>query len=475
MESSFKVKRVMTDMEVKLQKKLLGRSTNIVTQSGHKGTRPSNIFGLYLQEFSDLVSENLKFYFECSRMGVNFFKALLFEDISQKDLHIGALIQSRKLPVLRKLRHTNIEDMIVCNWKEGKDFLVENFKKKNLMFINFIADIIDAQLSGVAIFEKKFTPENGRVWLSQIPKIPAHLYVYDDKENKYTFVAPQDNDVMKMRAIGAQFQTEIDISKISSIELADIKKIEVHGFDGSNPNGFENGVVRSIIWGYFFKSFTLKDWAIFLELYAIPARVGKYDAYSGMSQPELDMFTEMVENFGSAMWAVINKENSIELLEHNKTATSDVFEKFIEYWDTKTSIRILGQNLTTQVIKEGTRAASEIHYQVKEEIVDADTTLVENTINELMADILKLNFANIPEYPQFRFPLTKSVQEQKERSGIYVDLKTLGYRPTKENLEAEFGVELEEVSEDIREPRSDYTDRLLTEIYFSEFNRINNA
>lgn len=432
--------------------------------SGSRSKRPKNIFNLYSAEFGDLDSDRMLFYVETARKGMFFFKYLLFDDMRRRDLHTGGLLQKRKLSILGKLRHTKLEDLIHCDWKEGKDFLLANFRKKSVMFPNFLSDILEAQFQGVAIFEKDFIMSAAKVMLDKIRLLPGHLYLYDDITDEYKFLDPMNNDVLLNRAAGATSVDDLDFGMLNTIEIPAVKLLEVHGYDGNNANGFMNGFTDSMIYANFVKSLSFKDWNIFLEIYGLPPRLGKYDDMV-MDENSYRLFEEAVENFGNNYWAVINKNHEIELKDFNKTGSSLVYKTFVDHVETKQSIRVLGQNLTTQVTTEGTRAASETHHSVEEDILDSDILLLENTVNELMMDLLRLNFTNIPEEPSFKIPVAKNVADLEIKSRIYLNLKTVGYTPPVEILESEFGTQLEEVQP---ETPAQFTDKLINDIWHTQ-------
>ena len=402
----------------------------------------SNIYSLYSEEFSSLSIERLKYYFECSRLGMNFWKSLLFEEIRKRDLHISGVIQTRKRTIMSQLRNKTLDQLVTSEWDEGKKFIMDNFA--GIKFVNFLSDIIEAEIQGVSTFEKIFKFDKGKLYLSQIPLIPNHLLLYDDINDVYQYLDAGSNDAMALRTVGTtSFLDRIDLSRISTIEIAPEKLLEVHSLDGNSQNGFQNGMIDSLIWCYFFKSFTLKDWAIFLELYAMPARIGKYDSLMTNKQ-DYDNFAKAVENFGSLYWAVINKDNDIDLVDSNKTASSQVYETFINYWDTKASIRVLGNNITAEVQKHGSNAALQTAKSISDEIANSDILLVEDTVNALIESLIRLNYANPPEIPKFKFPIEKSLADLQMKSQIYVNLASIGFKPVKESVEEEFDIELED-------------------------------
>lgn len=401
----------------------------------------SQVYSLYTEEFSQLTIDRLKYYFECARLGMNFWKSLLFEELRKRDLHIGGILQTRKRIIMSQLRNKTLQQLISGEWKEGRQFILDNFS--GIGFPNFLSDIIEAEIQGVSVFEKIFQYKNGKMYLKDIPLVPNHLLLYDDINDEYKFLDEKGNDAMMLRTEGIGYQDRIDISRLSTVDVPPEKLLEVHSLDGNSQNGFLNGMTDSLMWCYFFKSFSIKDWSIFLELYAMPARIGKYDSLM-TNKKDFDNFCKAVENFSSLYWAVINKDNSIELLDSNKTASSQVYDTFIGYWDNKASIRVLGNNITAEVSKFGSNAALETAHAISSEIADSDILLVEATVNKLIKDLINLNYSNPAEYPEFKFPIEKSLTDLETKSRIYVNLNSIGYKPIKEEIENEFDVKLED-------------------------------
>lgn len=74
-----------------------------------------------------------------------------------------------------------------------------------------------------------------------------------------------------------------------------------------------SGLARLAAWAFLFKSYTLKDWMAFLEVYGMPLRVGKYGASS--SQAERRVLIQAVRDLSSDAAAIIPKEMEIEFIE----------------------------------------------------------------------------------------------------------------------------------------------------------------
>jgi phage gp29-like protein len=195
-------------------------------------------------------------------------------------------------------------------------------------------------------------------------------------------------------------QDRIDISEISLEDIDPVKILEVHSLDGNAQNGFLNGCIDSLIWAFLFKNYGLKDWSIYIERFATPSVIAKYPPL--MSKADKDMLMNAVRNFGHLFKAVIPDNAVIEFgSDQTKSQTSDVFERYIDYWNTELSIRVLGQTGTTNKLDKGSYGAIEALEAVRNDVVRADLIMVEAAMNEIISRLCALNGFDKP--PKFKF------------------------------------------------------------------------
>jgi phage gp29-like protein len=410
---------------------------------------PSKIYSLYTSEFAGLKSDNLKFYFEQARKGVCFFASLLFEDIRRKDLRIGSVCQTRKLAVTRKRwRLAFREESPVSEQmqRELKDFIYNNFEE--IDFIEFVANIVEAQIQGISTFETVYAVDGNKLCISNINYIPNHLLTYDDINNTYGTLLPEKVDAMLIKTIGrSTSEDRINLDGLIMPPMDPRKWLEVESLDGNAQNGFLNGCMTSLIWSYFFKSYGLKDWASYVERFATPAVIGTYPPL--MSPADRQTLKNAVRDFGHLFRVVIPDGAKIEIAkDNNGSSTNEIFDRYNNYWDKNATIRVLGQSLTTDIGDVGSQAAAQTHNTVREDLVVSDMMLVESAVNKVIRNLLNLNYASLPEYPKFEFEEAEDIMHKLTRSQILTNLKTAGYKARKEDLEKEFGWELEEISTD---------------------------
>ncbi|MBX7046640.1 MAG: DUF935 domain-containing protein [Ignavibacteria bacterium] len=353
-----------------------------------------NIYSLYTSEFSQIEPSNLKYYLESSRKGLNFWKSLLFEYIRRMDLRISAVCQTRKLSVLGK------NFTIECSDSGIKEFS-EEVISKICSVENLFTDIVESSIQGLSIFEVNYKLCGDKIFIDDLRRIQNHLVVYDDIQEKYFILDALKASALNLRLASGVIQDRVDITALPLLEVPEEKLLEVHSFDGDNPNGFLNGCIDSLILAYFFKSYSVKDWHVFIEKFASPIVIGKYSSMNEHDKNSLWNALQKIKNNSSV---IIPDDASITFRgDENKSAASSLFTGNIDFWNNEITIRVLGQNLTTELQGGGSLAAAEVHNAVRQDIISSDLCLIENTMNRLLRKVIDLNFAEVEHYPKFSF------------------------------------------------------------------------
>lgn len=396
-----------------------------------KVQNPRNIYNLYTSEFSGLTSEQIKFYLEAARKGLNFFKGLLFEEIRSRDLRIGGICQTRKLAPASK------EWKVETNDIERQKFIADILNNIDLQHI--ITSIIEAQIQGVTMFEINWDIINNRIVPIELRRIPNWLLAYDDIQDEYKILDAGNTDLFQMKISTVTTDDRIDLSGFKMIDIDERKLLEVESSDNMNPNGFRNGCIDGLIWIYFLKNYGLKDYATYLELFGNPMRIGKYDPLNSNPATEQKLINA-VKEFGNLSWAVLSNDMSIEFpVEPGKASTSDLFKNYLNYLDEEIAIRVLGQTLTSSIGERGSYAAAAVHNAVRNDILLSDLALCERKINELIRKIIDLNFSD-NNYPVFRFISDENLERKKLLSEIITNLKTAGYETDAEAIISDIGL-----------------------------------
>lgn len=432
-------KKKITDIETAPEDR---RSYSIHIQN------PRNLNNLYTTEFSGLDPNKIHYYLNAARKGLNFWKSLLFEEIRRRDLRIGAVCQTRKFGVVNKEWDINYDaESSVPESEQKKIRELIDLSIENINFANLISDIVEAQIQGVSTFELLYGLDGSNVVLEEACYIPNYLLLFDDRINEYSYLNYLKTDAFNLRTLGWNtMEDRVNIEPLKIPNVSPEKILEVHSLDGNAQNGFLNGCIDSLIWAYLFKNYGLKDWSAYVERFATPGVIGKYPPL--MNTNDKRTFFDAVRNYGNNYKLTIPEACNISLLDDaGKGTTKLLFENYIDYWDKNISIRVLGQSLTTDIGDTGSRAASETHDHVREDIIVADMILVTQTVNDLIRRISVLNGIAPDKSPRFKFKEVEDVNNKKINSEILVNLKNAGWQVTEETINDKFGLEVVPVND----------------------------
>jgi phage gp29-like protein len=159
------------------------------------------------------------------------------------------------------------------------------------------------------------------------------------------------------------------------------------------------GLARIAAWGWMFKAYTERDWAIFTQTYGQPLRVGKYDAQA--SEADRDKLFQAVAGIAGDCAAIIPDNMVIDFVETKNAGTSsDLYLKRADWLDQQISKAVLGQTATTDAIAGG-HAVGQEHRQVQEDIERADARALAAILNrDLIRPWMELEYGKLDRYPR---------------------------------------------------------------------------
>lgn len=348
-----------------------------------------------------LTPETLSSIFTEADRGSVARQAELYEEMEEKDAHLGSVLQTRKLAVAG------------LGWEvvpadDGSDGLrTASFVRETLEAIEgwdeALMDLLDAVGKGFAVTEIVWELIGGKAVIKRLRWLPQQAFTFSGQEGIVL-----DNPRLLTEA-----------EPYLGEELIEGKFV-VHRAGGRPGQGPRAGVMRPCAWMYLFKHYTLKDWLLFCERYAQPMRIGKFGP--GASEAERRVLKDAVFNMGSDAAAVISDSTVIELLDSGQKGTAEIYEALAAYCDRSISKAVLGQTLTTEH-SAGTYAAAKVHDSVRKDIVDADSRALAHTLtSQLIGPLVRYNFGPHAPVPRLRFERTRD----GDMRGLAETLKTLG-------------------------------------------------
>ena len=326
------------------------------------------------------------------------------------DPQVFACVQSRKAGTL------SLEwDLNRGSDKDKNAELIINLLKK-LDIRKIMNDILDATLFGFAPIEIIWGKVGNYILPLELKGKPPEWFCFDD-ENQ-----------LKFRTKEHCWGEELPPRKFLCPQ--------------SNPsyeNPYGERVLSRVFWSVTFKKGGLKFWGVFTEKYGMPHLIGKHPR--GATKEETNTLADMLEEMVQDAIAVIPDDSSVEIQEANKSSSAAIYEQLIDKMNAEISKAILGQTLTTEIGSTGSYAASNTHFAIRQNIVDADKKLVEQTINQLIQWIYEINFVNT-EVPVFELYQEEDVDlTLAQRDKILSDT---GVKFTKEYFIKNYGLEDED-------------------------------
>ncbi|GGG30911.1 hypothetical protein GCM10010964_18560 [Caldovatus sediminis] len=313
----------------------------------------------------------------------------LAEDIEERDLHYAAVLGTRKralcqLPVTVEAASEDPEHV------RHADFLREWLKTGVLGAALF--DLLDAIGKGFSVLEIEWRTEPGMI-------VPARL-IY--RPQRWFGVPLEDGETIMLR---------------EGVGLAPLAphKFVVHKHPAKSGLPMRSGLARLVSWAWMYKSFTLRDWAIFCQNYGAPLRLGRYGPEA--SEEDRRVLWRAVANIAGDCAAIIPKGMEIEFVEAaGLKEGAELYLKRADWLNREISKAVLGQTTTTEAISGGHAVAQE-HRLVQEDIERADAAMVAVTLTRQVAHpIIAFNFGPQAAYPQIRIgrPDEVPLREQVE-------------------------------------------------------------
>ncbi len=329
----------------------------------------------------------------------------LAEDIEERDPHYHGVISTRKRSIAQLPIHIEAASDDPKHI-EHADFLRKWLKTGVLNMALF--DVLDAIGKGFSVMEIEWLTTPEKVVPKKLIYRPQRWFAFDETDRE-TILLKGEN--------GAK------------LPLAPHKFI-IHRHPAKSGLTIRSGIARVASWSWMYKSFTLKDWAIFVQNYGMPIRLGKFGRES--TADERSVLWRAISSLAGSCAAIVPASMQIEFIEmKDRDGKADLYERRADWLDRQTSKAVLGQTTTTDAVSGGHAVAKE-HRQVQEDIETSDAALLSNTLtNQLVPLIIALNFGPQDEYPFLtvgrvnEVPLELIIEALKGVPGLKVELSQL--------------------------------------------------
>lgn len=320
---------------------------------------------------------------------------ILAEEIEELFPHYAAVLAKRKRQV--SLLPITVEAAEGAKDAEKHaDFIRDWLNTEVLQRALF--DVADAIGKAYSVNEIMWETKPGRVWPAEI--IWRHQRDFE--------VSWEDGETIWLRTNGGY-------------EPLMPHKFLLHAHRSKSGGVARSGLSRMVCWMWMYSTFTLKDWALFVQGYGLPWRVGRYGPEA--SQMDKNVLWKAVRQIGGDMAAIIPKSMEMELIESKgANAGATLFSERANWLNYEVSKLVLGGTAGTDAIKGG-HAVGQEHRSAEQDVEKFDAMLIGGSVNrQIIPAMVAFTFGPQPGYPIVHI----GTQEQVPISDVIASIADLG-------------------------------------------------
>lgn len=304
----------------------------------------------------------------------------LAEEMEEKDPHYSSVLRTRKLAVSR------LKTSVIAASDDKRDVeLADEVTKltKKPAFRTLIKNQLDALGRSYAVSEIDWDTSNPRRW------IPKGYIRRDQRSFCYD------------RKTGTELRLRDEKAPSDGLTLEPFKFV-VHTPQLKTGLAIRGGLARLVAVSFMCKSYTLKDWIVFAEVFGMPLRLGTHED-NATDEQKADLLAA-VTNIGTDAAAIVPKSMQIEFPAAANGAGGDkLFMGLADWLDRQTSKAVLGQTSTSDAQPGGLGSGTaDQANEVREDIRDDDAINLAATLQrDVIEPYILLNYGTPPNgFPQ---------------------------------------------------------------------------
>lgn len=306
----------------------------------------------------------------------------LAEEMEERETQYASVLATRKRAI------TGLEPQVIAPSEDARDEAIADAVREHILahpgFPDLIDDLQDALGKGYSVAEIVWRT-GGKLW------VPDRYVHRDPRIFRFD---RETREQLRLRTL----------SEPEGVPLEPCKYV-VHVPKLKSGLPARNGLARLAAWAFLLKSFTLKDWAAFLEVHGMPLRLGKYGPAAGPQ--EKAVLLRAVRDLGADAAAIIPLGMEIELVE-TKGFSEKPFEGLAVYVDKALSKAIIGQTMSADEGASGGLAQAKVHDQVRGDIKHADARQLAVPLNrDIVRPFVDFNFGPQERYPTVVLPVVE--------------------------------------------------------------------
>jgi phage gp29-like protein len=337
----------------------------------------------------------------------------LYRDL-KRDGKVFSGLQKRQLALIGK--PFQVEPVGKDSPKASADALQVTEILKGCSFDHLCSSLLEALLAGHAVAEVVWAVRDGQVVPARVPKRAQRRFVYvQDDENS-----------------PPQLQMLTRESMLKGIPVPD-RKFIVHRVNPEDDNPYGTGLGLQLWWPVYFKRKGIVAWNKLNDRFGSPTPHGKYPRLA--SDKEKRTLVDALRAMSNDGYLATPEGMEIDLLESKLAGNVTTQEQLVRYMDEWIAEVLTGQEPAG---KGGgaLAAASKERQNVRQDLTQADSDLLSETLNEtLIKWICELNgFEPCQVYRQVK-------EEEDTKSIAQTDkiIHEMGYELDEDTLRSKYG------------------------------------
>lgn len=334
----------------------------------------------------------------------------LAEEMEERDLHYRSQLGTRKGALL------GIEPQVEAASDDAADQKIADAVRELVgrpQFGELVEDLVDALGKGYAVCEV--------IWDTRTT--PWEPVAYKWRDQRWFQFDRVDRTTLRLK----------DVGHPDGIDLAPGKFV-VHVPKLKSGIPIRGGLARLASWCFLLKSYTLKDWAQFAEIYGLPLRVGKY--HDGASEDDKRVLLRAVRDIAADAGVIIPDRMMLEFVEAGSTG-EPVFGALVDFLNKEVSKGVLGQTMSSE--DGSSLAQAKVHDGVRMDLAKMDGRQLGRTVSaQLVVPFVQFNFGPQDACPRVTFPIEEP-EDLKELADNLVKLVPLGLRVGVSEVRDRFG------------------------------------
>ncbi len=198
-------------------------------------------------------------------------------------------------------------------------------------------------------------------------------------------------------------------------------KFLLHRHASKSGNVVRSGLTRAIAWKWMYATFTEKDWALFVQGYGLPVRLGRYGPEA--SDSDKRTLWKAVRGIAGDLAAIIPKSMEMEFVEaKGANDGAKLFTERANWLNYETSKLVLGGTAGTDAVAGG-HAVGQEHRSAEQDVEKFDARLIAGSINrQIVQAMIAFTFGEQAAYPVILI----GQQEQVPISDVIASVADLG-------------------------------------------------